>query len=570
MNGFEIFMNSDTNPPPSKPRMNKTIWILITVVVVIVVIAASVSYVVLNQKHTTAPTLTVSQQTLSMTAADVPVLDPATGSDNIFLETMTNVYDELVQPTANGTYVGDLATSWNVSSSGLIWTFNLRPNVAFHNGDIVNASDVVWSFDRFVTMGSGMSYLFTPYVTNCTALNNMTVQFTLSSSFGPFLGALTVFYILDEKQVMNHIATGAYGQYGDYGDNWLLTHDAGSGPYMVTAVNLETNVTLTEFANYWMGTNAKQPKYVNIIGSEQTSTVTALFDSKEIQITDYSQTYTTISSLAKQSGASIATVGVGGENYLEFNTQLAPTNDIYVREALSYAFNYSAMLASSGWEGYQPSAGPVPIGFPGEWSGFPVWEQNMTFAKQIIKQSPYYGKLSNYPIKFYYTTAVPAEEQEAEIFASTASELGLTVNIVGVPWTNYWDDAMNKTTSPNCIIYTMSSTYPEAGAMLDEIFTMGAQGTGYQIYWLNNTSISNQIAKALSLSNQTARFNAYYQAEKMIHNEYLNIYACDDPEIMAYYSNIVYWPAAHGNAPPVMGWQYEYRNFEFNASLMPA
>jgi len=269
-------MTEGTTP---KPKSRRNLLIIAIVVIVVIVVVASIAVVTTKPAKTTK-TLTEAQQTLSMTWANVPNLDPATGDDEASQAALANVYDSLVFPTATGNIVPDLATSWSVSDSGLVYTFHLRPDVYFHDGSILTAQDVVFSMDRLLTMGQGFSYLFAPYVANVTAPNNSTVVFTLKAIDGPFLSSLVFLYILDQKEVMAHLAPGPYGSYGDYGHTWLLTHDAGSGPYEVIYANLEANVTLEEYSNYWNGTKPNQPKYVNMIGTSQTSTVEALFDSK--------------------------------------------------------------------------------------------------------------------------------------------------------------------------------------------------------------------------------------------------------------------------------------------------
>ena len=152
-----------------------------------------------------------------------------------------NLYDSLVFPTASGMIVPDLATSWNVSANSMTYTFTLRSGVTFHNGDQLTAQDVVFSMDRLLNLSQGYSYLFTPYIANVSAPSSNTVVINLKTTFGPFLSALVRLYVLDHTQVIAHEdhASSTYGSNGDYGSTWLLTHDAGSGPYEMVSANLE-------------------------------------------------------------------------------------------------------------------------------------------------------------------------------------------------------------------------------------------------------------------------------------------------------------------------------------------
>ena len=558
-------MTEGTTP---KPKSRRNLLIIAIVVIVVIVVVASIAVVTPKPAKTTK-TLTEAQQTLSMTWANVPNLDPATGDDEASQAALANVYDSLVFPTATGNIVPDLATSWSVSDSGLVYTFHLRPDVYFHDGSILTAQDVVFSMDRLLTMGQGFSYLFAPYVANVTAPNNSTVVFTLKAIDGPFLSSLVFLYILDQKEVMAHLAPGPYGSYGDYGHTWLLTHDAGSGPYEVIYANLEANVTLEEYSNYWNGTKPNQPKYVNMIGTSQTSTVEALFDSKQIQVTDMWQTYSTISTLSKQPGAAILSIPIPEEMYLMINTAIPPTNSLYVREAMAYAFNYSAIIGPGGpFQGMGYASGPVSPALPGSNPNLTI-QQNITFAKKLIQESEYASNISQYPVTFMYTTAVPAEAQLATSFAADMAKIGITVNIEGEPWLTMEADMGNQSSAPNIASVEVAASYFEAGSVLSEMYTPSARGTYFQNYWLNNSTqslLANEIANATSILNQTARFQAYKQIEQQIFNMYLNIYVFSAREVRAYYPGIV--DINLNSIIPLIGYIWYYRDIGFNATAM--
>jgi peptide/nickel transport system substrate-binding protein len=562
-----IIMSEEIEPNPSS---KKRLWVVATVVVVVVIIiVASYAYVSTRSTNTTKPTLTQAQETLSATWANVPNIDPAIGSDEASSAALLNLYDTLIFPTASGAVVPDLATSWSVSGNGLVYTFQVRSNVTFHNGDILNASDVAFSMDRLLTMGQGYSYLFSPYVEKTTAPNSSTVVFTLKTPFAPFLSSLVRLYVLDQKQVMSNLGTGSYGTYGDYGSTWLLTHDAGSGPYEVIYANLETNITIEEYPNYWNGTMPNQPKYMDFIGTTQTSTVQALFSSKAIQITDMWQEYSTVTSLATQPGAKMATYLSSEEMYLMINSQKAPTNDVYVREAMAYALNYSAIV-NQAFPGNTVSAGPIPKVLPGHDNSIPTSTQNLTMAKALIKESKYYGNLSKYPITYYWVTQVPAEQKMALEFASDMSAIGLTVNVEGVPWLSVVADLANESSSPNIVSIENAASYFEAGSILQEMFTTAAVGTWEQNFWLNNTTISDAISTAVTIQNQTDRFQAYSNIQQMIYNQFIGIYPFDVTEVRAYYPSIVDWYAANGQTIGLLGYDWVLRDITFNATAMPS
>src|SRR5712692_683894 len=59
------------------------------------------------------------------------------------------IHDAVVKPMPAGDNTPSLAESWTVSKDGLTYEFVLRKGVKFHNGDLVSAEDVKFSFERY-------------------------------------------------------------------------------------------------------------------------------------------------------------------------------------------------------------------------------------------------------------------------------------------------------------------------------------------------------------------------------------------------------------------------------------
>ncbi|HSJ28333.1 MAG TPA: ABC transporter substrate-binding protein, partial [Acidimicrobiia bacterium] len=98
---------------------------------------------------TAAQTTTTAAQASAQTEAVIglqlepPTLDltssPAAAIPQVLLY---NVYETLVKLEADGSITGLLAESWDVSEDGLVYTFDLREEVTFHNGEPLDAEDV--------------------------------------------------------------------------------------------------------------------------------------------------------------------------------------------------------------------------------------------------------------------------------------------------------------------------------------------------------------------------------------------------------------------------------------------
>lgn len=291
-------------------------------------------------------------------------IDPAVGNDFSSSTSLVNLYDSLVFPNADGTISPWLATSWEASDDGLTWTVTLRDDVTFHDGSAMSASDVVYSFNRLQAIGEGYAYMFAN-VASAEAVDDTTVQFTLAEPSGLFVPSLVRLYVLSEALVTaNTAAEGPYGENGDYGKDWLLTNDAGTGPYMVDDFQLEEFLHMKKYDGWWGEFAENAPAEVRFIATTETATVRTLMSDQELEISDQWQTTEALNALQEIDGISIAAIPTFTEFYYMINTTIAPTDDIHCRRAMAYAFDYDQAVALE-WPGTQQSRGPAPMALGG-------------------------------------------------------------------------------------------------------------------------------------------------------------------------------------------------------------
>ena len=81
--------------------------------------------------------------------ADSLLLDPVYNDANVDIWILTNLYDTLLQPTADGKGVQPgLASEYQVSDDGVTVTLKMRPDIKFSDGSPITVDDVKWSLDR--------------------------------------------------------------------------------------------------------------------------------------------------------------------------------------------------------------------------------------------------------------------------------------------------------------------------------------------------------------------------------------------------------------------------------------
>ena len=496
-------------------------------------------------------------------------IDPAIGSDYSSSTAFTQLYDPLVWPTPKGTVKPWVAVNWTVSPDGLVWTFKIRKGIKFHSGNELTAEDVAFSMKRLLTIGQGYAYLFIPYVKDIKVIDKYTVQFILKKPCGPFPLFLTRLYIVDKKTVMAHIKKpGPYGEYGDFATKWLLTHDAGSGPYMIKEVKLEAYIDMVRFPDYWnkdaIAPNA--PDEVIFIASGGPSMEKTLLARRELEISSQWLPEETLKALAKIKGISIAKIPMPSMFYLMMNTKKPPLDDIHIRKALAYAFDYETVVKEI-FPGSILADGPVPHILPG-WCKVPQYKRNLTKALEELKKSKYYPDIVKHPekyvIEYWWCAEVPAEEKVALLFAKCAAEIGLKVKVVKTPWMKMVEYMAKLETSPHITSIFVSAHWPEAGSILESRYHSKSAPTWEQNEWLLNKTLDKWIEKAISELDRAKRFKMYCDIQKYIVELCPSLFLFDQVSKFAYQSYYVDWPQAKDTSKvvPVMGYNIDCKQIQ--------
>ena len=495
-------------------------------------------------------------------------IDPAVGIDCTSTIVLVNLYDSLVFPNLDGSVKPCLAKSWTVSGDGLAYTFELVPGVKFHNGDELTADDVVFSLERIMTIGEGFGYLFTMSVEGAKALEKYKVQFTLKKPFGPFLGALIRLYILNKNQVMAHLQKeGPYGEFGDYGKGWLVSHDAGSGPYKVKEMKTQEYLLMEKFNDYWAGwENKDAPQYVKEIGTIEAVTVRTLVSRGELEITDQRQTSENFAALDRLPNVEVVSFVNGEVLNLMLNNKKPPTDDIHFRKALAYSIDYQQIIDKV-FPGSKPVPGPVAFGTPGCNPNLKPYKLDLAKAEEEIKQSPYYGKLDQYPIDIIWPGGTKDREKVALMVQANVAKLGIKVNVVKMTWPAICDIMSKFETTPHGVLISVPPHYAEAGSLLESRYHSNSCGTYYQGEWLQNPEIDAMIEDAISTIDQKERFQKYYVLQEKIVELCPSIWINESAIKQAYRSDYVVFPAVEaikqGKPPNInTGYNFYYRDFK--------
>jgi peptide/nickel transport system substrate-binding protein len=502
-----------------------------------------------------------SERPLRNTTVWPAYIDPAIGYDTTSSIALVNLYDALVFSDVKGEALPHVAESWKVSDDGLTWTFYIRKGIKFHDGSELIASDVKFSFDRFRTIGRGNAFLFLGQKMSIEVVDPYTLTFYLEKPSGPFLKTLLYFYILNEDLVRANIKkTDEYGELGDYGKEYLLTHDAGSGAYMVKDVEVGSSIDMVVNPNYWIPIDSHAPDEFKMIGTVEPVTVRTLLSKRELEIGDQNQSLENLAALKKIEGIEIAQYSTAAQWDLMMHTRKPPTDDIHFRKAMAWATDYDAVVNQI-LIGFIQAKGPIPQVLSSHDPTLFQYHRNLDKAMEELKQSKYYGQLEKYPVELHWVAEVPDEEKIALLFMSNMADIGIKVKVVKTPWMSLVNETSSMETSPNITIVFPSSRYAEAGSLLDNRYTSKSASSVNSNEWLLDPTYDAMLEDAIQTVDIDERYAKYNKLQQFIVDLCPTIFLCDQTNRRPFQSSYVDW---YVDKPfsPVMGYDFVIRNIK--------
>lgn len=486
---------------------------------------------------------TASRPSIIRFSADsTPKIDPAVITDLVGSICVENLYDNLIydDETAN------VATDWVVSEDGLEYTFHLKQGVKFHSGKEMKASDVVFSFNRFVSIGEGFAYLYSG-VKECVALDDYTVRFTLNAPSGAFLASVWHVFILDEEQVMaNIVDDGTYGEYGDYGKTWLLENDAGSGPYTATEMVHSNYFLASRYPDWHMGWEGREnaPEQFKAVYLTEPSTQQTMMANQELEITSPWFAPENYDTLDAMDGIDLAFTSWACTQYVFFNTQKAPTDDVNYRKALSCLLDYESFLGPC-YYGASGSVGPVSAAINGHNADCITYQYDLEKAKAYLAQSKYADTYQAVELDCFLLDASPALEKMMLSLQASCQKVGITMNIRKGPWLTYQESITTPENTPNVATCNISPSVNDAASVMRTLFGSSTAGTFENSTWISNPQLDARLDAAVQIVD-TGKRNAV-AAELQ---DYVMDVLCPSAPVAdlanpyAYQSTYIDWPVA--------------------------
>ena len=342
----------------------------------------------------------------------VSSLDPTTTSLTVDLEIFHQIYEPLMyiddfsQPHAR------VATDYTVSDDGLVYTFTIRDDGFFHNGDPLTVDDVVFSYEK--AMQSGVLAPYVNMIEKVEKVDENHMAFTLTQPYTPFINNTANVFIFSKR---------AYEEAGETFGSTVT--GAGTGPYKVVSYNGNTRIELEAFDKYYRG-EAPIKKAVYTVMSDTSSKLIA-FETGELDFCDVpTANWAEISSNDKYTSRLNPTSHI---SYFLIN----PSSGVLANKDLRYAVNYAIdrdMVNLLAYEGLADNAYHMmrPDYIFGASEDTFLFDYDPDLAKEYLAKAGYPDGVNIGEMQYTTANYFPKIAQAVQ---AMLADVGITVDIVG-------------------------------------------------------------------------------------------------------------------------------------------
>ncbi len=441
-------------------------------------------------------------------------LDPVKGAMS-YGYSFTNCALLRVNPDSN--YEGDMATDWSISDDSLVYTYKLRENVRFSDGSDFTADDVVFTYTTVKENQAHNENVDLTKLASVKALNDYTVEFTLSEPNSPFLDTTACQGIVPSDS---------------YDSKKFDQYPIGTGAWIVTQYDANQQIIVTANENYYEGAPAiKKVTFVSMNSEAAFSNA----KSGQLDIVMIGPNYTS-EKVAHMTTERFETMDIRMINLpvLKEQTMKNPdgkdikvgnnvTSDINVRKALAIGIDRQTII-NHAFNGI----GKPAVSFTANLQWANTYQDNRTEeAAALLQDSGWVdtdgdGIREKNGLKCEFDVYAPGSDNERFLLANAVAEdalkLGVKINVK----TASWDEVANLQ-SHSGIVWGWGQYSPTVLNSLfnSQLFLKGAYDnvSGYA-----NPQVDADIQKAFTSTTHDSAVAAWKAVQATANQDYPYLY----------------------------------------------
>lgn len=468
--------------------------------------------------------------TLQLDTSDPLTVDPATATDSASTDFISQVYNTLVTlNNQNQKIEPSLAKSFEVSSDGLTYTFHLRKDVKFSNGDGLTAKAFVDEFDRVLgkdhVSSSGEPYLNplvvgaadyaagkSHQISGITTPTPYTLVIKLNHVEPYFLDVLSLpYFSAVDSSYIAKVGEKAFS----------TTAMMGTGPFELKKADSSAYV-LTRNPHYW-----KKNKYGGTLPYLNRVTLNVHFNSV-IQASHFLHGSTGLLSTFTngvplgfqpaftQSDRAKKTLQTFTQNavyYAGMNANIAPFNDPKFRLAMEYAINKKNIVAHAEDGNAQVANQPLPPGMPGYDKNLPAdvqYTYNPPKARKLLAQAGYQPGQTTVTL---YASNDTLMQGMASSIQTDLEAVGVHCNLKTLSFRNYLVQIMTGKTA--FYVAGWEQDYLDPADFLNTLFN-SSESPQNNMNEYSNPQVDAWLNQANQTMDKTQRFSLYQKVTAQV------------------------------------------------------
>lgn len=344
----------------------------------------------------------------------------------------TLMYNSLIKKDAKFEYVGDLAKEFSPSEDGLSYTFKLRENVKFHDGNALTSADVKYTMDKlFESEGAKGSAFFetiddkkTPIITAIETPDDKTVIIKISR---PELKNQLIPNLVPVAIVPKDSKVGK-------GSDAASNPPPGTGSYKFTSFDQAQNIVeLDAFDEGWEGAPNIKSLRVKVLADANALQAELLSGRIDLAPNPTNLAPDTIKSLGEDEALKVETFDGSNVQYLWFNFEADPVNKTKVRQAIAHGINRERIISDQLNGNATLAYSILPAG---AWAYSPgtKYDYDAEKAKKLLDEAGFKdtngdGMREMKKVIFKISSGSKATQEYAVVIESQLKELGIPVSI---------------------------------------------------------------------------------------------------------------------------------------------
>jgi ABC-type transport system substrate-binding protein len=465
-------------------------------------------------------------------------LDPALSTDVPTGRVVGYLFDGLTRFTPDAKVIPALATSWDVSPDGSVYTFHLRRGVRFTDGTPFVARQVASSWRRVLDpkVRGGRGWPLYPIlgakefadgkgtsIPGIVTPDDSTVVVTLKEPFAifPKLLAMPVAAIAPDNIPAN------FGE-----------HPVGTGPWKLVEWKHDDYLLFAPNKDYWGGAPKADSLKARIIA--EPSTAVAEFQSGNVdvlqvpqgEIRDWEEDTERKKLLASTPSLELV--------YVAINVTRGPLRDVRVRQAINYAVDRRTIVRNLIAGRGELAAGVIPSSLPGSDKTRIGYQFDTLRARQLLREAGYPKGID----VELWTSTTPIYVRIAETLQAYLAISGIRAKIVQRESAAARAAARNG--QADLFVKDWYADYPDAENFLYPLLHSANKGVGGNVSFYANPQFDSLVTLARREQDETKRNALYKQADELALRDAPMVYLWFYSELSAIQ------PWIHGFVPPVI------------------